>query len=138
MYNQQTPMRTHRGRVAKSVRRDTYNQPDKKWKELRQEIIKRDGCRCVKCGEYLFGKVKQVDHVQMLSRGGRTVKTNLRTLCLQCHAKRPDHEAIKRQLKKSLNSGNASSRPNGGASSRAEAVRKKRYWAIKRAIAARN
>ena len=53
---------------------------------LRYEIMKRDGFRCVLCGREASDGVKlEVDHILPVSKGGKTVKSNLRTLCLECN-----------------------------------------------------
>ena len=53
---------------------------------LRYDILKRDGFRCVLCGRGAADGVKlEVDHVKPVSRGGKTVPGNLRTLCFDCN-----------------------------------------------------
>lgn len=53
---------------------------------LRYEILKRDGFRCVLCGATAKDGVKlHVDHIYPVSKGGRTERSNLRTLCERCN-----------------------------------------------------
>ena len=54
--------------------------------KLRYEIMKRDGFRCVRCGCSKEDGVKlHVDHIKPVSKGGKTEKSNLRTLCNLCN-----------------------------------------------------
>jgi 5-methylcytosine-specific restriction endonuclease McrA len=53
---------------------------------LRYEIIKRDGYKCVVCGRNVFDGIKlHVDHIHPVSKGGKTTRENLRTLCNECN-----------------------------------------------------
>ncbi len=52
---------------------------------LRQFIFKRDGHRCVICGST---QGLTLDHVIPVSKGGRTSKENLKTLCKSCNSKK--------------------------------------------------
>lgn len=60
--------------------------------ELRQEIFKRDGYKCLKCGstEHL-----SIDHIVALSNGGTDDTDNLQTLCLSCNASKGNRYSIK-------------------------------------------
>ncbi len=49
---------------------------------LRNQIFKRDGGRCVKCGSKIN---LQLDHIIPFAAGGLTVKSNLQTLCRECN-----------------------------------------------------
>ena len=49
---------------------------------LRNEIFERDGNRCVMCSSTLN---LQLDHIQSTSKGGRTIASNLQTLCEACN-----------------------------------------------------
>ena len=54
--------------------------------KLRYEILKRDGCRCQICGSEQSDGVKlHVDHIKPVSKGGKTTRDNLRTLCDRCN-----------------------------------------------------
>ena len=53
---------------------------------LRIEILKRDGYRCRICGRSAQDGVKlEVDHIVPVSKGGKTVASNLQTLCWDCN-----------------------------------------------------
>jgi len=55
---------------------------------LRYEILKRDHFKCVICGASPSIKPEcelHIDHITPFSKGGKTVKENLRTLCKECN-----------------------------------------------------
>ena len=53
---------------------------------LRYDIMKRDNFRCVLCGRGAEDGVKlHVDHIIPVSKGGKTIPSNLRTLCEDCN-----------------------------------------------------
>jgi len=53
---------------------------------LRNIILRRDGFKCKLCGRGAEDGVKlHVDHIVAIANWGRTVETNLRTLCAQCN-----------------------------------------------------
>ena len=55
---------------------------------LRWRVTKRDSYRCVVCGRSpatTLGCELQVDHIVAFSNGGKTIETNLRTLCKECN-----------------------------------------------------
>jgi hypothetical protein len=56
--------------------------------KLRNEIYERDGYRCVKCGNT---DNLQVDHIVPFSKGGKTEKSNLQTLCKKCNVEKGNH-----------------------------------------------
>ena len=59
----------------------------KVWKELRQQILRRDGYQCVRCHCYVGGKnMARVDHIEPLTIApSRALDPgNLRTLCAAC------------------------------------------------------
>ena len=58
---------------------------------LRYDVMKRDGFRCVLCGRGADNGVKlHVDHILPVSKGGKTVMNNLRTLCSDCNLGKSD------------------------------------------------
>lgn len=58
---------------------------------LRYDIMKRDGFKCVLCGRNADDGVKlHVDHIIPVSKGGKTVPSNLRTLCDSCNLGKRD------------------------------------------------
>lgn len=64
------------------------------WGELRKEVLARDRYTCTNCG-LRGGRYSpvtfHVDHILPAGRGGAHTKANLRTLCTECHDKRPGH-----------------------------------------------
>lgn len=61
-------------------------QRNKMTDSLRYDILKRDGFRCVLCGRTAGEGVKlHVDHIVPVSKGGKTIHKNLRTLCESCN-----------------------------------------------------
>ena len=58
---------------------------------LRYDIMKRDGFRCVICGASASDGVQlHIDHILPVSKGGRTERSNLRTLCSRCNLGKRD------------------------------------------------
>lgn len=54
--------------------------------QLRKRIIRRDNYTCQKCGKYMpDGVGLQVDHIIPISKGGKTVESNLQVLCSKCN-----------------------------------------------------
>ena len=55
-------------------------------KELRREIMIRDNYTCQICGKYMpDGVGLQIDHKIPVSKGGKTVRSNLQVLCSKCN-----------------------------------------------------
>lgn len=77
---------------VKKIRRDGYSNANTKvlWWDIRKEVFKRDGGKCraringIPCGK----PGKEVHHIVPLNRGGTTTKSNLITLCQDCHDRR--------------------------------------------------
>lgn len=86
--------RRKKGGVTRIVR-DNYGNSAKDWYETVKEILQRDEykCRNVKSTgrECLNNLHLQVHHIVPLSKGGRTVGSNLITLCEDCHKERHSH-----------------------------------------------
>lgn len=61
---------------------------------LRYDILKRDKFACVICGRTpkIHNISLQVDHIIAWTKGGKTVKENLRTLCNECNNGKSDKE----------------------------------------------
>lgn len=58
---------------------------------LRYDILKRDHFRCQICGSCAQDGVKlHVDHIIPVSKGGKTIASNLRTLCDRCNMGKSD------------------------------------------------
>lgn len=53
--------------------------------KLRYEIFKRDKFKCVLCGTTGKEEKIEIDHIIPISEGGKTIKSNLRTLCFKCN-----------------------------------------------------
>ena len=54
---------------------------------LRYDVLKRDNFMCRTCGAVStdHGVTLHVDHIQPVAKGGRTIKSNLQTLCMDCN-----------------------------------------------------
>lgn len=57
---------------------------------LRKEVLRRDGNRCVQCGNTQH---LEVDHILNVARGGTHNLDNLQTLCHTCHREKSQQEA---------------------------------------------
>lgn len=58
--------------------------------ELRQEIFERDGYTCVNCGSTEKESL-EIDHIQPISKGGKTEPGNLQTLCRNCNIRKENN-----------------------------------------------
>lgn len=55
-------------------------------KELRQSIMIRDHYTCQNCGKIMMDEVGlHIDHIIPVSKGGKTVPSNLQVLCSKCN-----------------------------------------------------
>jgi 5-methylcytosine-specific restriction endonuclease McrA len=52
----------------------------------REKVFRRDGFRCVYCGEVFETRLLSLDHVEPRMRGGDHSEGNLVTACLTCNA----------------------------------------------------
>lgn len=59
-----------------------------RWQELRQNIVERDGHRCVFC---FATEDLHVDHIEQVQHGGVASESNLRVLCASCNLARNGH-----------------------------------------------
>ena len=58
---------------------------------MRYNILRRDNFRCQICGSTASDGVKlHVDHIIPVSKGGKTIESNLRTLCDRCNLGKSD------------------------------------------------
>lgn len=58
---------------------------------LRYDIMKRDNFKCVICGRSSQdGVTLHVDHILPVSKGGKSIQSNLRTLCESCNMGKSD------------------------------------------------
>lgn len=59
--------------------------------ELRHKIAVRDNYTCQICGKYMpDGVGLQIDHIIPISKGGKTIPSNLQVLCSKCNGKKSD------------------------------------------------
>lgn len=57
--------------------------------KLREQIAKRDNYTCQLCGKYMpDGVGLQIDHIKPISKGGKTIISNLQVLCSKCNSKK--------------------------------------------------
>jgi diadenosine tetraphosphate (Ap4A) HIT family hydrolase len=75
---------------------------DKKFLEVRTAVLKRDGYRCVNCGQ--TGTELHVHHIIPRSEGGTNDLSNLVTLCGKCHSIQDakGHKLIQKRLDEDL------------------------------------
>lgn len=60
--------------------------------KLRKLIKKRDEYTCQICGKYMRDSVGlHIDHIQPISKGGKTVTSNLQVLCSKCNGKKSNN-----------------------------------------------
>jgi 5-methylcytosine-specific restriction endonuclease McrA len=57
------------------------------WRRTRLAVIARDLGQCQFCGKLVTGQDAQIDHI-IEKPHGTDAMSNLRLLCLQCHARR--------------------------------------------------
>ncbi len=92
----------HRNEQLKSINyectlNEYYNKNQRKLmtKKLRKKIMERDNYTCQLCGKYMPDEVGlHVDHIIPISKGGKTISSNLQVLCSKCNGKKSNHKAI--------------------------------------------
>lgn len=58
-------------------------------KKLRRKVMIRDNYTCQSCGKYMPDEVGlHIDHIIPISKGGKTVISNLQVLCSKCNGKK--------------------------------------------------
>ncbi len=76
-------------RIDYSMPLNQYNQRDQRrlmTPELRRRIKLRDNYTCQICGKYMPDEVGlHIDHIVPISKGGKTVPSNLQVLCDKCN-----------------------------------------------------
>lgn len=61
--------------------------------KLRREIAERDGYICQNCGKYMpDGVGLHIDHIIPVSKGGKTVPSNLQVLCSKCNGRKGNRD----------------------------------------------
>lgn len=72
-----------------------YNSKDQRkrmTKALREEIAVRDNYTCQICGKYMpDGVGLHIDHIVPISKGGKSIPSNLQVLCSKCNGKKSDN-----------------------------------------------
>lgn len=65
---------------------DSKKQRSLMTKDLRRKICKRDNYTCQNCGKYMpDGVGLHIDHIIPISKGGKTIESNLQVLCSKCN-----------------------------------------------------
>lgn len=60
--------------------------------QLRRKIMERDDYTCQSCGKYMPDEVGlHIDHIVPVSKGGKTVESNLQVLCSKCNGSKYNH-----------------------------------------------
>ena len=78
-------------KITRSVRYNPQFERSFMNDSLRYDILKRDGFRCQICGMSQKDGIKlHVDHIVPVAKGGRTIPSNLRTLCEACNKGKRD------------------------------------------------
>ncbi len=90
------PFMRHRKSGVTRIVRDNYGDKISDWRALAKEVKQRDGNKCVQCSST---EELDVHHIVPLSKGGRTVKSNLITLCKYHHEGKHSHMAVRRGSK---------------------------------------
>lgn len=61
-------------------------------KELRKRIMIRDNYTCQMCGKYMPDEVGlHIDHIVPVSKGGKTIESNLQVLCSKCNGRKSNN-----------------------------------------------
>lgn len=70
----------------------SQNQRSLMTKDLRRKIMIRDNYTCQICGKYMPDEVGlQIDHIIPISRGGKTIPSNLQVLCSRCNGRKSNN-----------------------------------------------
>ena len=58
-------------------------------RQLREQIMRRDNYTCQICGKYMPDEVGlHIDHIVPVSKGGKSVPSNLQVLCSKCNGRK--------------------------------------------------
>src|SRR3546814_12260853 len=89
------PWRQRKGAAAEPYSPPPRFQQPRRWVDIRQEALERDGNACVLCGST---EALEVDHIHPVFRGGRPDMENLRVLCVVCHRARRRRRSEERRV----------------------------------------
>ena len=68
---------------------NSKNQRKLMTKALRQKIMIRDNYTCQICGKYMPDEIGlHIDHIIPVSKGGKTIESNLQVLCSKCNGRK--------------------------------------------------
>ena len=84
---------------ATTIIRDNYGKYWDSWRDISKQVKNRDGNKCVLCGGI---EGLEPHHITPLSKGGKTVMSNLLTMCKTCHDRRHPHLVVGRKSRTSL------------------------------------
>ena len=86
-YNQYIALKKQQKEYSYQVKVERAKMTD----SLRYDILKRDNFRCQLCGATAQEGAKlNVDHIVPVAKGGKTIASNLRTLCDRCNMGKSD------------------------------------------------
>ena len=86
-YNQYIALKQQQKEYSYQVKVERAKMTD----SLRYDILKRDNFRCQLCGATAQEGAKlHVDHIVPVAKGGKTIASNLRTLCDRCNMGKSD------------------------------------------------
>lgn len=82
-----------RGEIRKKILKEEFkgfkeNTRENISEELRHEVWRRDGGKCVKCGSQ---ENLEFDHIIPISRGGSSTARNIQILCEKCNREKSDN-----------------------------------------------
>ena len=70
------------------------------WRKLRDAVLIRDRHLCLVCYRLgIFTPAKQVDHIINKDSGGTNDLSNLQSICVKCHKRKTNEEAIRSREK---------------------------------------
>lgn len=90
-----TGMPKRAGGSVTKLRRTQAQAYTSNWHAISEEVKRRAGYRCQKCGK--GDCILEADHIIPVSKGGLTIFLNLRALCKDCHDKCAGHKHLFKQ-----------------------------------------
>jgi 5-methylcytosine-specific restriction endonuclease McrA len=97
MFKSKTKVGVRKISGVRSIQRHTYNTSNGtsqrgEWWLVNKEVLARDNHQCVPCRVKGIVRVaKEVHHIVALTKGGTNSKSNLLSVCEECHNKRHNH-----------------------------------------------